>query len=95
MAEGVDVVRVTWTRAELEAVREAIEVTPNFTGRIDTKQIVRSAVRSACRSGVDLPTHAARKLAENIVPKDHVTALARVKLARAVRDAAAVAESSA
>ena len=43
--EGV--VRVRWTRAELAAIREAIEVTPNFEGRLEAREILRHAYRSA------------------------------------------------
>ena len=39
-------VRVQWTRAELLALREAIEVTPNFEGRQELRDFFRTAVRA-------------------------------------------------
>ena len=42
--EGV--VRVKWTREELKAVREALEITPNFEGRLEAREVVKVALRT-------------------------------------------------
>ena len=88
MVERADTgqVRIAWTRAEFDAVREALEVTPNFEGRTDMRQLLRACARAPRRpSEVALPASAARRLSERMVPVDTVTAFARIKLARAVR----------
>jgi hypothetical protein len=77
---------VRWTRAELVAVREAIELTPLFEGRADVRMTVRNALRRNQRS-VSLEREQAERLASHLVPVDMQTAVAKVKLLRAVRDA--------
>jgi hypothetical protein len=77
---------VRWTRAELVAVREAIELTPLFEGRADVRMTVRGALRRNQRS-VSLEREQAERLASHLVPVDMQTAVAKVKLLRAVRDA--------
>jgi hypothetical protein len=84
-----DHVRVPWTRAELVAVKEAIEVTPLFDGRSQARDTVRSALRAPRIEEVALETEIAGRLAGRIVPIDTATATARAKLLRAVRLAAA------
>jgi hypothetical protein len=81
--EGV--VRVHWTRAELLALREAIEVTPNFEGRQDVRDTFRIAVRAHRMGEVELDGEIAERLANRLVPVDLATATARAKLLRAVR----------
>jgi hypothetical protein len=77
---------VRWTRAELVAVREAIELTPLFEGRADVRRTIREVLRHNRREVVlDLPQ--AERLAAHLVPVDMQTAVAKVKLLRAVRDA--------
>ncbi len=83
--EGVIV--VAWTRAELTAVREAIEVTPRFDGRSRAREVVRAALRSQRIAPVTLEEQVARQLAARIVPVDTATATARAKLQHAVRNA--------
>lgn len=78
--------RIRWTRAELLAVREAIEITPLFEGRADVRLTIRQALR-ANRRDVDLDPLQAERLAAHLVPVDMQTAVAKVKLLRAVRDA--------
>ena len=78
--------RIKWTRAELVAVREAIELTPLFEGRADVRTTIREALR-ASRRDVDLDPLQAERLAAHLVPVDMQTAVAKVKLLRAVRDA--------
>ena len=77
--------RVLWTRAELIALREAIEVTPNFEGRQDARDIFRLAVRSPRVRPLELEPGMAERLANRLVPVDLATATARAKLLRAVR----------
>ena len=85
--------QVKWTRTELVAVREAIELTPLFEGRADVRKTIRKALR-ANRTTVDLDPVLGERLSRHLVPVDMPTAIAKVKLLRAVRDAARVEESS-
>jgi hypothetical protein len=78
-------VRVSWTRAELTAIREALEVTPNFDGRLDAREVVRLALRAPRIRDVTFERSLAERLANRIVPIDQPTALARAKLLLAVR----------
>jgi len=75
-----------WTRSELVAVREAIEITPLFEGRADVRATVRETLR-ANRRDVVVDLVLAERLATHLVPIDMPTAMAKVKLLRAVRDA--------
>jgi hypothetical protein len=81
--EGV--LRVRWTRAELSAVREAIELTPLFEGRRDVRTTIRKALTANERE-VMLDVELAQRLSTHLVPVDMATAVAKVKLLRAVRD---------
>jgi hypothetical protein len=85
---GGEVMHVRWTRAELVAVREAIEVTPLFEGRADVRATVQRTLR-ANRRDVAIDLTLAERLASHLVPIDMQTAIAKVKLLRAVRDARA------
>ena len=76
---------IKWTRAELTAVRDAIEVTPLFEGRADVRKTIREALR-ASRTTVALDLELGERLARHLVPLDMHTAFAKVKLLRAVRD---------
>ena len=78
-------VRINWSRAELRAVREAVELTPHFEGRPAVRDALRRAVRG--RSGhVDLELDAAERFGGRLVALDLPTALAKVKLLRAIRE---------
>ena len=79
-------VRITWSRAEVRAVREAVELTPNFEGRLDVREVIRNAVR-ARRNDVVLEREVAERFARRLVAVDLPTALAKVKLLRAIQDA--------
>jgi hypothetical protein len=83
--ETEGVMSVKWTRAELVAVREAIELTPLFDGRADVRTTVRNALR-ANRRVVVLEREQAERLATHLVPVDMQIAVAKVKLLRALRD---------
>jgi hypothetical protein len=81
--EGV--VRVRWTRAELTAIREAIEVTPNFEGRLEVREILRDAFRSPRQGDIVFEQSLAERLGGRLVPIDGPTAMARAKLLLAAR----------
>lgn len=81
--EGV--VRVRWTRAELTAIREALEVTPNFEGRLEAREVLRLALRSPRLGDVTFEHSLAERVGNRIVPVDGPTAMARAKLLLAVR----------
>jgi hypothetical protein len=83
--ETEGVMSVKWTRAELVAVREALEITPLFDGRADVRTTVRNALR-ANRRVVVLEREQAERLATHLVPVDMQIAIAKVKLLRALRD---------
>ena len=74
-----------WTRAELTAIREAIEVTPNFEGRLEVREILRDAFRSARGGDIVFEQSLAERLGSRLVPIDGPTAMARAKLLLAVR----------
>ena len=74
-----------WTRAELTAIREAIEVTPNFEGRLEVREILRDAFRSPRAGDITFETSLAERLGSRLVPIDAPTAMARAKLLLAVR----------
>ncbi len=73
------------SRAELTAVREAVELTPNFEGRVDVRDRLRGAVKA--RSGhIALEREVAERFARRLVAVDLPTALAKAKLFRALQD---------
>jgi hypothetical protein len=73
------------SRAELTAVREAVELTPNFEGRLDVRDTVRGAVRA--RNGhIALEREVAERFLRRLVAVDLPTALAKAKLFRALQD---------
>lgn len=74
-----------WTRTELAAVREAIEVTPNFEGRIEARELLRHAYRSPRGGDIEFDAELAERLSGRLVPIDGPTAMARAKLLLAVR----------
>ena len=78
-------VRVSWNRTELTAVREALEITPNFAGRLDAREVVRAALKSPRHKPVEWERSLAEAVANRIVPIDQPTAMARAKLLMAVR----------
>lgn len=79
------IVVVTWSRAELVALREAIEVTPGFEGRTEARDAVRAALRERRVQPVKIEQSVASELARRIVPVDVTMATARSRLERAVR----------
>ena len=78
-------VRVSWTRPELIALREAIEVTPNFEGRMDVRNILKAAHHSPRLRDVVFERELAQRFANRLVPVDMPTAMARAKLLTVLR----------
>ena len=78
-------IRFVLSRAELTAVREAVELTPNFEGRLDVRDTLRGAVRA--RNGhIALEREVAERFLRRLVAVDLPTALAKAKLFRALQD---------
>jgi hypothetical protein len=84
-----EVIRVAWTRAELTAMREAVELTPYFEGRPAVRDTIRDALRPglAPSSTIVFERAVAERFAGRLVTSDLPTALAKVRLLRAIRDA--------
>ena len=78
-------VRVSWTRPELIALREAIEVTPNFEGRQDMREILKKSLHAPRLREVTLERELAQRFANRLVPVDMSTAMARGKLLTVLR----------
>lgn len=79
--------RVPWSRGELTTIRDAIELTPNFEGRIAVRDTLRGAVRPGAPSHVELELESAERFAARLVAVDMATAIAKAKLLKAIRDA--------
>ena len=79
-------IRLVLSRAELTAVREAVELTPHFRGRLEVRDTLRRAMR--VRSGkISLEREVAERFVRRLVAIDLPTALAKTKLLRAIQDA--------
>ena len=79
-------VRVPWSRSEVTAVREAMEVTPLFAGRTEVRDLLRRRLRSRRVTEVAFDLVIAEHLASNLVALDMRTAIAKSKLLRALQD---------
>ena len=79
-------IRIEWSRAELTAAREAVELTPRFDGRMEVRDALRGAMRSR-KTVVVMDLAAARRFAGRLVATDLATALAKFKLLRAIQNA--------
>jgi hypothetical protein len=88
-------IQVSWSRAELLTVKEAIDLTPYFEGRAEVRDIVRRAVRPGRFGEVSLERETAELLAGRLVAVDVATSLAKVRLLRALRESATMAEQPA
>ena len=80
-------VRVRWSWAELQAIREAIEVTPNFAGRDEVRALLRRRPRTGHVRDVKLDLVLAEHLAENLWAFDLPTIVAKSKLLQALQRA--------
>jgi hypothetical protein len=78
-------IRVGLSRAELTAVREAVELTPNFDGRLEVRDTLRAAMK-ARSNGISLEREVAERFARRLAAIDLPTALVKVKLLRAIQD---------
>lgn len=85
-------IHVSWSRAELSTVRDAIDLTPYFEGRTEVRDIVRSALRRGQLRAVSLDRETAERFAGRLVAVDLATSLARVRLLRALRESATLAD---
>jgi len=88
--EGVRI-RVEWTRAEVNAMREAVDLTPHFEGRLDVRDTLRAALRPGrAPREIILERGVAERFAARLVALDLATALAKVRLLNAIRSSTAV-----
>lgn len=93
--EGVRI-RVAWTRAQVTAMKEAVELTPHFTGRLDVRDTLRAALRPGrAPRAITFELEVAQRFAGRLVALDLPTALAKVKLLNAIRHATAPPAKSA
>ena len=67
-------------------MREALELTPNFEGRVAVRDTLRAAVR-ARRNGIALEREVAERFVRRLVAVDLPTLLVRTKLVFAIQDA--------
>ena len=78
----------------MTAVREAVELTPHFEGRLEVRDVMRSA-HPGKEDQVVLEREVAERFARRLVAIDLPTALAKVKLLSAIQDADEQARSRA
>ena len=79
-------VSVPWSWPELVAVREAIELTPEFTGRDEVRAALAARAPATQHRDVTLDVELAERLAANLLSLDLQTTLAKSKLLRARRE---------
>jgi hypothetical protein len=79
-------VSVPWSWPELVAVREAIELTPEFTGRDEVRAALAARSPTTQHRDVTLDVELAERLAANLLSLDLQTTLAKSKLLRALRE---------
>ena len=76
-----------WSWPELVAVREAIELTPEFAGRDEVRAALAARAPATQHRDVTLDVELAEWLAANLIALDLQTVVAKSKLLRALRDA--------
>jgi hypothetical protein len=79
-------VRIRLSRTELNVMREAVELTPNFEGRTVVRDTLRTAVRKRS-NGIALEREVAERFVRRLVAVDLPTLLVRTKLVFAIQDA--------
>jgi len=79
-------VSVPWSWPELVAVREAIELTPEFAGRDEIRAALAARSPSTQHRDVMLDVDVAERLAANLLALDLQTVVAKSKLLRALRE---------
>jgi hypothetical protein len=82
-----EVVSVPWSWPELVAVREAIELTPEFGGREEVRGALAARSPATQHRDVTLDVELAERLAANLIALDLQTVVAKSKLLRALREA--------
>ena len=80
-------VSIPWSWPELVAVREAIELTPEFTGRDEVRAALAARAPATQHRDVTLDVELAERLAANLLALDLQTVVAKSKLLRALREA--------
>ena len=75
-----------WSWPELVAVREAIELTPEFTGRDDVRAALAARSPATQHRDVTLDVELAQRLAANLLALDLPTIVAKSKLLRVLRE---------
>jgi len=76
---------VPWSWPELVAVREAIELTPDFNGRDEVRAALAARAPATQHRDVTLDAGLAERLATNLLAFDLQTIVAKSKLLRALR----------
>jgi hypothetical protein len=85
-----ELMSVELTRADLVALKETIELTPGFEGRVQAREAIRGVLRERRRpSLLQIDETVLAAVAQRIVPIDVPTASLRSKLDRALRSARA------
>ena len=79
-------VSVPWSWPELVAVREAIELTPEFARRDEIRAALAARSPATQHRDVTLDVDLAERLAANLLALDLQTVVAKSKLLRALRD---------
>ncbi len=79
-------VSVPWSWPELVAVREAIELTPEFAGRDEVRAALAARAPATQHRDVTLDVELAERLAANLLSLDLQTTVAKSKLLRALRE---------
>jgi hypothetical protein len=79
-------VSVPWSWPELVAVREAIELTPEFPGRDAARAALAARSPATQHRDVNLDLEVAERLAANLLALDLQTIVAKSKLLRALRE---------
>lgn len=80
-----ELMSVELTRADLVALRETLELTPGFEGRVQAREAIRGVLRERRRSLLQIDETVLAAVAQRIVPIDVPTASLRSKLDRALR----------
>ncbi len=86
MQQQAEEVCVPWSWPELVAVREAIELTPDFSGRDEVRAALALRTPAAQHRDVKLDATLAERLAANLLALDLQTVVAKSKLLRALRE---------
>jgi hypothetical protein len=80
-----ELMSVELTRADLVALRETIELTPGFEGRVQAREAIRGVLRERRPSLLRIDETVLAAVAQRIVPIDVPSASLRSKLDRALR----------